>query len=79
MISPGVFLNFFLNAALPILKLFCFYWSISAVILINICFSSSSVNAKKKLWKEALKDYRRTTSKNTVLDTIVELYSENKI
>ena len=40
------FIVFFKNATLSILKLFCFYWSISTVFLI-ICFSSSWINAKK--------------------------------
>ena len=49
MISVGACLNFFQkNAALKIFKLFCFLLAHFNSFLINICFSSSPVNSKKK-------------------------------
>ena len=52
MISVGACLNFFFqkNAALKIFKLFCFLLAHFNSFLINICFSSSSVNAKNNFW-----------------------------
>ena len=51
MISTGVFLYFFLKMQhCKYWNYFVFYWPTSTVFLIIICFSSSSVNAKKKFW-----------------------------
>ena len=43
-------LFFLKNATLQILKLFYFLLAHSTVFLIIICFSSSSINVKKKFW-----------------------------
>ena len=45
--SPGVFFKYNI---VNIKILTFFYWPTSTVFLINSCFSSSSINAKQKLW-----------------------------
>ena len=49
MISTVIFLYFFFKCNIVNIKII-FYWPTSTIFLIIICFSNSSINAKKKFW-----------------------------
>ena len=48
--STGAFLYFFKKSNIVNIRIIVFYWPTSTVFLVNIYFSSSSINAKKKFW-----------------------------
>ena len=53
MISPAAFLFFLKKCNIINIKIIVFYWPTSTVYLINLCFSNSSVNAKKEILRYA--------------------------